>query len=234
MSFWYWDANWHVLVIHRLQRHHWRSCFNSWQVPTTSRTTLLTWGETLLSKPWNISLAMYSQSFTLHESCTCQHKTHPTMYQWRIQEREGGFPFLCRFARMRRRPRARARAQSKTFWTAEPPFIKNSRSATDYLTTPRTTTLLKATYPGGDWHPCHTIDQFSLFSRYAIFAFSSYIFTPLRSLSDRCFWWLTWVSRLLATSLKPSSTACSRPEDSAIAELTFLPVLSSPSVWNQV
>ena len=115
-----------------------------------------------------------------------------------------------------------------------PPPIKNSRSATDYLTTPRTTTLLKATYPGGDWHPCHTIDQFSLFSRYAIFTFSSYIFTPLRSLPDRCFWWLTSVSRLPATSLKPSSTACSRPEDSAIAELTFLQMLSSPSVWNQV
>ena len=38
-------------------------------------------------------------------------------------------PLFCRSARMRRRPRARARVQSKTFWTAEPPF-QNPRSTT--------------------------------------------------------------------------------------------------------
>ena len=41
-------------------------------------------------------------------------------------------PHFCRFARMRRRPRAHARAQSKTFWTAEPPPFQNPRSATVY------------------------------------------------------------------------------------------------------
>ena len=232
MSFWYWDANWHVLVIHRLQRHHWRSCFNSWQVPTTSRTTLLTWEETL-SKPWNIFRSIFHSSF-IYSAWIMHVSTQDTSNYVSVADpREGGrVPLLCRFARMRCRPTSAVEnvLDSRT----PPPPIKNSRSATDYLTTPRTTTLLKATYPGGDWHPCHTIDQFSLFSRYAIFAFSSYIFTPLRSLPDRCFWWLTSVSRLPTTSLKPSSTACSRPEDSAIAELTFLPMLSSPSVWNQV
>ena len=34
-------------------------------------------------------------------------------------------PHFCRFAHMRRRPRAHPRAQSKTFWTAEPPLSKS-------------------------------------------------------------------------------------------------------------
>ena len=33
-------------------------------------------------------------------------------------------PTFCRFAGMRRWPRARAQVQSKTFWTAEPPPFK--------------------------------------------------------------------------------------------------------------
>ena len=36
-------------------------------------------------------------------------------------------PPFCRFARVHRQPHAHARAQSKTFWTAEPPF-QNPRS----------------------------------------------------------------------------------------------------------
>ena len=45
-----------------------------------------------------------------------------------ISDRSRGVPWVprnppfCRFACMRRRPRARSRAQSKTFWTAVPPF----------------------------------------------------------------------------------------------------------------
>ena len=38
-------------------------------------------------------------------------------------------PPFCRFVRVHRQPHAHARAQSKTFWTAEPPF-QNPRSTT--------------------------------------------------------------------------------------------------------
>ena len=37
----------------------------------------------------------------------------------------GSEPPFCRFARMHCRPRVRTRAQSKTFWTAEPPLSKS-------------------------------------------------------------------------------------------------------------
>ena len=59
---------------------------------------------------------------------------HMSKVQWRIQG--GGVswvlrnPPFCRFACMHRRHRARARAQSKTFWTA--PF-QNPRSATEVI-----------------------------------------------------------------------------------------------------